>query len=305
VIAIDRSRFVGTAMAVGLFFGAALMMGISAMRAEAGGGVRGEIAIREELQLGEVAGRAIVNGKTDELSPWGLRDGARVPSSVLAFMDQHMGPDVMPNTVFEDPAKDSDVLELRRGSLWRSMLPDGTELYVLQVFRVLVVSIPEFWLFVRDPVSDRVSAEPCAIEGRWLHDVQPLHPPRIERVELDGQGHAELVFHGHGHSGTLYNASKDFYIERLEDLSLQPVLIVDPHLYSPLEDDHGDVYRSLRRVAKNHLRMEVYWQNHLLATRTMIGQATLRRSGLGEVFAITDRVVLVPDGDPFLNISDR
>jgi len=299
---IDKSRLVGAAIGVGLFFVAAWMLGVQLMSAEAGSEARGEVAIREELFLGEIAGRAIVDRDVDESSPWGPRADAFIAPAVLAWMDQHIRLEAAARSGVEDPAKDFDTLQLRRGSMWRSMLSDGTELYVLEMFGF---SIPEYWLFVRDPAADRVSAEPYVIEGRWMNGLQPTHPPRIERVELDGQGHAELVFHGFGHNGTMYNAYQDYYLERLEDLSLQPVLIVDSHLSSPLEDDQGDVYRSLRWVAKNQLTLEVYWQNPLLATRTLIGTATLRRTGMGEAFAISDLVALAPRADWFLKTGDH
>ncbi len=298
-----RPRHVVGSLVLGLILGAGTIMGVNTVRAS-GQDVRTSL-VRSDLELVEIAGKPIVDGRVQIVTEeWNVRSGARVAGDVLAWIDRHMGPDDTAETFGYDPSRAPWKEEVHRGSLWRSVLPAGLELYVFERYR-LVGMDPEFWLFLRDAADVRISPEPYRVTARWIGRKNSTTPPRIERVELDGQGAAEFVFHGVGHNGTLYNAKQEFYLEQMADLGLKPALVLDALLYWPFEGNAGDVHRSLEREVPNRLTMHVHQFNHETGARQAIGRATLTRDAVGETFVVASRQALAAKAERFLVPSDE
>ncbi|MEO0480571.1 MAG: hypothetical protein AAF196_13915 [Planctomycetota bacterium] len=277
--------FVGAfAVAIVLTLGVIIDALPDGARVDAAGSSQSEprALVFEELGFAKVAG---VDSRT---GVWGVLEGADVPKSVTRLVEDWVGDWVglpsgdLPRT---------DEFAARPGAMWRVMLPDELELYVLER-RVVTVGVESHLYFLRDSVTDAVSEEPTAVFARWIEAGVGKTPIRLHLVNLDEYADWQVAVRSYTHNGTIQDSEFVSFLEPVIEGG-QPRLarVLEYHLSMewPLGEigdraPGGNYVTTLIRE-RNSLHFETWYENPLRAVgRRAAARGSLQRSAAGQPF---------------------
>jgi hypothetical protein len=178
------------------------------------------------------------------------------------------------------------------GPVFRIAAPKGLELYVFR--RKAPFDADLFFFILFNPLTKKATQHPPYIFAKWIGCCGlELHTPLLSFEDVDRDGQGEIVIQEQVHNGTMYNAVVYHYYHVSADLVLTPILAVETQLLDLFTEDQGGIIiRTLQKVSKNQLRMDVFLDLPGSASkRHKLGEVVLRNAGSGTPFVILQRRV--------------
>lgn len=116
-------------------------------------------------------------------------------------------------------------------SIFLVPVPGGKQMYVCQFG---LYHDGNYWFWVYDPATRRVSPQPENICAYWMNERDDLLSiPTVSFQDINGDGKPEIAFQEHLHYGTDADADLVHFYSVEDDLSLSEILAIKTHEFVP------------------------------------------------------------------------
>lgn len=234
-----------------------------------------------------------------------MRAIPHVPVQLNAYCDVREFPkEVLKVMALPEGARETGRPKDAQQNVWRAGLLDGTELYAAQLL-VPVYCYRQLFLLHRDPATGHMAT--ARLDKSGLCD-NWYEPPRIQQVDLDGDGRMEVVLDVLHHNGTVENSYRRHYLTMV-DSRFRTLLATAVEVKLVDSPNEGGFLHQMPFVDEyGHMAVYTWYENAAVPpgvpVTVPVGFTILAREGADEPYHEAARDSLLPRAECWLGVRE-